>query len=200
MKDYTNTTDEQLQQLAASGDPEAQAALAGRYGQLVRACARPYFLVGGDGEDLIQEGMIGLLSAMRTYDPRENTSFRAFAHKCIRNRIVSVLRSAGRKKHEPLNSSIPLDDVLSEDSLSHSVFQRVPEEQVLARESEQEFISTYRRCLSKFEIQVLQHYLRGLSYPEIAAAVGCDRKAVDNAVQRIRRKLARYPCGETSES
>lgn len=202
MNDYAKATDEQLQQLASSGDPMAEEDLVERYGRLVRMCARPYFLIGGDSEDLIQEGMLGLLSAIRMYDAQKESSFQTFAEKCIRNRIASALRSAGRKKHEPLNSGLSLDDVLSDESLSlgNQAFQRVPEEQVLARESAQEFTSTYWRCLSKFEIQVLQHYLRGFSYREIAAMIGRGPKAVDNAVQRIRRKLAKYPRGESSES
>ncbi len=202
MKEHTNATDEQLQRLAAAGDQEAEAVLAERYARLVRACARPCFLAGGDSEDLIQEGMIGLLSAMRMYDAEKSASFRTFAEVCIRNRIASALRSAVRKKHEPLNSGLSLEDVLSDESLSlgNQAFQRVPEEQVLARESAQEFQSTYWRCLSKFEAQVLRAYLRGYSYSEIASALGRDPKAVDNAVQRIRRKLAKHPCGESSES
>ena len=202
MKDYAKTTDEQLQILVAGGDHEAEAALAERYVRLVRVCARPHFLTGGDSEDLIQEGMIGLLSAMRMYDGEKGASFRAFAEVCIRNRIASALRSAARKKHEPLNSGLSLEDVLSDESLSlgNQAFQRVPEEQVLARESAQEFNSTYWRCLSKFEAQVLRAYLCGYSYLEIAAEVGRDPKAVDNAVQRIRRKLAKHPCGESSKS
>lgn len=202
MKEHTNATDEQLQRLAAAGDQEAEAALAERYARLVRVCARPHFLAGGDSEDLIQEGMIGLLSAMRMYDAEKGASFRTFAEVCIRNRIASALRSAVRKKHEPLNSGLSLEDVLSDESLSlgNQAFQRVPEEQVLARESAQEFQSTYWRCLSKFEAQVLRAYLRGYSCSEIASALGRDPKAVDNAVQRIRRKLAKHPCGESSKS
>lgn len=202
MNDYAKATDEQLQKLVASGDHMAEETLAERYGRLVRACARPYFLIGGDSEDLIQEGMIGLLSAMRMYDPEKESSFKTFAEVCIRNRIASALRSAGRKKHEPLNNGLSLDDVLSDESLTlgNQAFQRIPEEQVLARESAHELRSTYWRCLSKFEIQVLQLYLRGLSYREIAAELGCDPKSIDNAVQRIRRKLAKHSCGESSES
>ncbi len=202
MKEHTNATDEQLQRLAAAGDQEAEAVLAERYVRLVRVCARPYFLTGGDSEDLIQEGMIGLLSAMRMYDAEKGASFRTFAELCIRNRIASALRSAARKKHEPLNSGLSLEDVLSDESLSlgNQAFQRVPEEQVLARESAQEFHSTYWRCLSKFEAQVLRAYLCGYSCSEIASALGRDPKAIDNAVQRIRRKLAKHPCGESSKS
>lgn len=202
MSDFVMISDEKLQALAAARQSGAENALAERYIRLVRACARPYFLVGGDSEDLIQEGMLGLLSAIREYDAQKGASFRTYAEICIHNRIQSAIRSAGRKKHAPLNDGIPLDDVLSDESKSQGAqyFQRSPEEQVLARETEKEFSSTYSRCLSKFEARVLNLYLDGYSYQEIAIAVGRDRKAVDNAIQRIRRKIAKLPPGDSSNS
>ena len=165
-------------------------------------CARPYFLIGGDSEDLIQEGMIGLLFAIREYNGEKGASFRTYAHICIQNRIKSAVRSAQRMKNAPLNDGIPLDDVLSDESqsLGTHLYARSPEEQVLARETEKEFISAYSRCLSKLEAEILPLFLDGLSYEEIAAASGRDVKAVDNAVQRIRRKLAKLSSGENSAS
>ena len=203
MKDlYVSLSDEQLQALAADREAGAEEMLAERYVRLVRICARPYFLNGGDSEDLIQEGMLGLLSAIREFDPGKGASFKTYAETCIRNRIQSAIRSAARKKHAPLNDGIPLEDVLSDDSqsLGTQLFQRSPEEQVLARETEKEFISAYSRCLSRFEAQILRLYLAGLSYQEIAAQTGRAPKSVDNAVQRIRRKLAKLPSGENSVS
>lgn len=194
-------TDEQLQALAAERRSGAEEALAERYVRLVRVCARPYFLNGGDSEDLTQEGMLGLLSAIREFDAGKGASFKTYAEICIRNRIQSAIRSAARKKHAPLNDGVSLDDVLSDESqsLGSQYFQRSPEEQVLARETEKEFISAYSRRLSKLEAQVLSLFLEGLSYQEMAAALGRDTKAVDNAVQRIRKKLASLPSGESSE-
>jgi RNA polymerase sporulation-specific sigma factor len=200
MRIFTEISDEELQTLAKNGDGDAEEALAERYIRIVRMCARPYFLAGGDSEDLTQEGMLGLLSAIREYDPAKGSSFKTFAETCIHNRIQSAIRAAVRKKHTPLNDGVSLEEVLSDESQSQvaQTFQRIPEEQVLARESEKEFISTYWRCLSRFEAQVLGLYLEGLSYHEMVARTGRDSKAIDNAVQRIRCKLAQLPSGDNS--
>lgn len=196
MKNYAELSDENLQQLAAQGDSFAEDGLVKRYIRLVRICARPYFLAGGDSEDLTQEGMLGLLSAIREYNQAMNTSFKTYAELCIRRRLISAVKSASRRKHTPLNEGVSLEDYYSvEDQFSPAysalAFQRVPEEQVLARERADELSHTYSRCLSQFEVNVLRHYLDGLSYRAIAQAVGRSEKSVDNAVQRIRRKLAR---------
>ena len=198
---YSTISDEELQFLAAKREAGAEEALVERYVRFVRVCSRPYFLIGGDSEDLIQEGMIGLLSAIREYDPEKGASFKTFANICIHNRIQSAVRSAGQKKHKPLNDCIPLDDVLSDESKSQGArfSHPSPEEQVLARETEQEF-STYPRYLSKFETKVAELFLEGLSYQEIADHLECNVKSVDNAIQRIRRKLAKSPLGDNSES
>ena len=190
-------SDEQLQALAASGDSGAEDILARRYVRQVRICARPFFLAGGDSEDLIQEGMLGLLMAVREYDPGKGVLFRTYAEICIRNRIQSAIRSAARKKHAPLNDGVPLDIVLSDESqsLGEPFFSRSPEEQVLARETEKELISASAERLSDLEARILSLYLDGLSYQEMAAVTGRDAKAVDNAVQRIRKKLANLPSG-----
>jgi len=197
---YDILTDEQLLSLARQREAGAEEELAQRYHRMVRACARPFFLRGGDSEDLIQEGMLGLLSAIREFDIDKGASFKTYAEICIRNRIQSAIRSASRKKHAPLNDGVSLDEVLSDESQSLGVqyFQRSPEEQVLARETEKEFVTAYSQRLSKLEGQILRLYLDGLSYQEIAAATGRDGKAVDNAVQRIRRKLAKLPSGDNS--
>lgn len=200
-KAFTNLSDfsdEKLQQLAVSGDLRAEEQLALRYSRLVRICARPYFLAGGDSEDLTQEGMFGLLSAIREYDSASETLFKTYAEICIKRRIISAVKAASRKKHIPLNEGLSLEDILSEEAGSHivscgEVFRRVPEEQVLAKESESEFYSTFSRCLSKFEEKIMRLYLAGLSYAEMAQQLDRPIKSVDNAVQRIRRKLAQQP-------
>lgn len=199
MMDISQLSDAELLSLVAAGDAAAEEALAERYSRLVRICARPLFLAGGDSEDLIQEGMLGLLSAIRQYDPASNVPFKAYAEVCISNRIYSAIKSASRQKHSPLNSGISLDSILSEESQTQvSTYPgancRVTEEQVLARESEQELLSAFTRYLSAFEARVLRLYLSGLlSYAEMAAETGKPEKSIDNAVQRIRRKLARLP-------
>lgn len=195
MIDYQKYSDDQLQMLAASGNGEAEEQLALRYSRLVRICARPYFLAGGDSEDLTQEGMLGLLSAIREFDGSMSTSFKTYAELCIKRRLISAIKSAARLKHTPLNDGVSLENILSEKfqtkaALFDEAFRRTPEEQVLARESENEIIHTYSRCLSKLETEILGLFLEGLSYREMAEYTNRPVKSVDNAVQRIRRKLA----------
>ncbi|MEG1987661.1 MAG: sigma-70 family RNA polymerase sigma factor [Oscillibacter sp.] len=180
--------------MAASGNRDAEEELVTRYNRLVRTCARPFFLIGGDSEDLTQEGMVGLLKAVREYDALKDASFRTFAEICIRNRLYSVLRSAARDKHAPLNQSVPLDtpffDPTSYTSGTSNLAQRNPEELLIDREHTKSLLSGVRKQLSEFEAKILGYYLDGLSCREIAAQVGRPPKSVDNAVQRIRRKVA----------
>lgn len=175
-------SDEDLCLLAAKGDAEAEEALILRYGRVVRVCARPLFLVGGDSEDLIQEGMLGLLDAIRQFDPQRDASFRTFAEVCVRNRLRSAVRADARSKNQPLNFSVSLDEAEGESTLPLS-----PEEMMIDQESRQERLAR----LSPFENQVLSLYLTGASYEDIAQRLQRSAKSVDNAVQRIRRKLAR---------
>ena len=112
MTEYTNYPDNELQRLAAEGDAAAEETLIDRYARLVRICARPFFLAGGDSEDLTQEGMLGLLSAIRRFDPKGSTPFRTFAEVCIRNRIIGAVKSASRKKHDPLNDGVSLEYII----------------------------------------------------------------------------------------
>lgn len=199
MKDYTQFTDEALQRAALSGDSQAEEQLAMRYSRLVKACARPYFLAGGDSEDLTQEGMLGLLSAIREYDCSQNASFKTYAELCIKRRLYTAIKSASRMKHTPLNEGISLDDVMSDETLSVAPpFSRGPEEQVLARERADEITDTYKRHLSAFEARICELFLQGLSYREMAEITRRPEKSIDNAVQRIRRKLAQHPNLATS--
>ena len=194
MRDLIELSDNDLQCRAVNGDRAAEESLAARYMQLVRACARPLFLAGGDSEDLSQEGMFGLLSAIREFDPSQGVSFRSFAEHCIRMRLYSAVKTASRLKHLPLNDSMPLeqlsDDPSSQLSAAPELFRRSPEDLVLARESKEELKQLFNRRLSPLEKQVLDLFLDGLSYRDIAQVLKKDEKSVDNAVQRIRRKLA----------
>ena len=187
-------TDEELCRLAASGNRDAEETLVTRYNRLVRTCARPFFLAGGDSEDLTQEGMVGLIKAVREYDGSKETSFRTFAEVCIRNRLYSVLRAAARDKHLPLNQSVPLDtpffDSNSYTSGSGDLAQGNPETFLIERERTAALLAGVRKQLSEFEAKILGYYLDGLSCREIAETVGKPPKSVDNAVQRIRRKVA----------
>lgn len=197
--------DESLCRLAASGSREAEEILVCRYTRLVRTCARPFFLIGGDSEDLTQEGMVGLIKAVREYDAEKAASFRTFAEVCIRNRLYSVLRAAARDKHSPLNQSVPLDppffDSNSYTSGTNDLAQGNPETFLIDREHTAALLAGVRKQLSEFEAKILGYYLDGLSCRDIAGLVGKPPKSVDNAVQRIRRKVARQLIsGELSES
>lgn len=200
-------TDETLCLHAASGDRIAEEVLVMRYNRLVRICARPYFLAGGDSEDLIQEGMVGLLSAVREFSPEKGSSFRAYAETCIKNRILSAIRAAARDKHTPLNHYVSYETPLLDGSTDSYPFsasrqpQQDPEELLISREERRERLGTLKGQLSGLEADILDLYLRGFSYAEIAGQVKRSPKAVDNAVQRIRRKVARhFTSGDFSES
>ena len=147
---------------------------------------------------------MGLLSAIRSYHNGEDVPFKSYADLCIRNRIRSAVKSASRRKHLPLNSGVPLDDLLSEENMPEAFLsfdRRTTEDQVLDKENEQELQSAFAKLLSPLEQKVLSLYLTGMSYGEMALQTGKSEKSIDNAVQRIRRKLARLPhFGEFSES
>lgn len=195
-KEIAACTDEQLCAMAAAGDREAADLLVTRYYGMVRACARPLFLAGGDGEDLIQEGMFGLIQAIREYDADKAASFHTYAEICIRNRLFSALRAASRGKHYPLNESISLDTP-SFDSSSYTAgtldpSHTDPELLIAERDHVESLLESTRKHLSEFEAKILGYYLEGLSCHEIAKAVGKSPKSVDNAVQRVRRKAAQH--------
>ena len=191
-------SDEALCAQAAAGDRRAEESLVVRYNRLVRMCARPYFLAGGDSEDLIQEGMVGLLGAIREYDPGKAASFRTYAEVCVKNRLFSAVKAAARDKHTPLNNSVSFETPLfsgSGERFACGTPDRQaedPEEIFLSREAFRERMRALHGQLSGFEASILRLYLNGLSYSEIAAEVNKSPKSVDNAVQRIRRKLAQH--------
>ncbi len=177
-----------------------------RYHRLVRICARPFFLVGGDSEDLIQEGMVGLLTAVRMFDQEKQTTFRTYAEICIRSRLISAIQMASRDKHTPLNSCVSFEPSLFDGTSNHYLSDtsdlglKNPEDVLIHREARQEQIDVLKSQLSGFEAQILGFYLNGLSYSEIAQEVGRPLKSVDNAVQRIRRKVAlQIQSGERSQ-
>lgn len=176
-------SDEELCQFVASGSRDAEELLVKRYLRTVRMCARPYFLAGGDSEDLIQEATFGLLKAIREFDSGHDAKFRTFAEVCIRNRIRSAVATASRSKHAPLNDSIPFESPMLGSGAS-------PEELYISREEKEERLSVLKRKLSPLEQHILALFLHGLSYREISEQVGRPIKSVDNAIQRIRRKVA----------
>lgn len=182
--------DEQLCEILQNGNNDAGEILASRYRRLVRSCAHPYFLAGGDSEDLLQEGMFGLIKAMREFRPDREAAFSTFAEVCIRNRLCSVIRAAGAGKHSPLNDSVPLNASMLDAQPQYS--QLDPEDLLIDREKAAALLNRVRSQLSDFEVRVLDLYLDGLSCGEIADTVDKSYKSVDNAVQRIRRKVGRH--------
>lgn len=172
-------------------DPQAQETLILRYGDLVRSCTRALFLAGSDYEDLVQEGMIGLLQAIRTYDPAQGISFRTFAAICIRRRAISAVRAAGAQKHQPLNASVPYQ-TSSFGAADEQDLHTDPEKVMIGQEALAAFYSWMDSALSPLEQKVLELYLQGLSYHEIAKRIQRPTKSVDNAVQRIRAKAASH--------
>ena len=203
----SNPSDECLCVRSKSGDRSAAEELVLRYNRVVRVCARPYFLAGGDSEDLIQEGMLGLWNAIREYDSRREGSFRTYAETCIRNRLRSAIKAAARDKHSPLNNSVSFETPLFDGFAVHDICGREyrclenPEDTLIGQEEVRERMNVLKGQLSGFEAKILGLYLEGLSYSEIAAEVKRSPKSVDNAVQRIRRKVAQhFSSGDVSES
>ena len=182
-------SDEALCTALQNGTSAAGDILAHRYRKLVRCCAHPYFLAGGDSEDLLQEGMFGLIKAMREFRADRETSFQTFAEVCIRSRLCSVIRASRAGKHSPLNESVPLNAFLLDAQPQYS--QLDPEDLLIDREKAAALLNQVRSQLSELEVRVLDLYLDGCSCGEIAATVGKSYKSVDNAVQRIRRKIGR---------
>jgi len=173
--------------------------LINKYKSFVRAKARTYFLIGADREDIIQEGMIGLFKAIRDYKGDKLSSFRAFAELCITRQIITAIKTATRQKHIPLNSYVSLNkpifdeesdrtlmDIISEESISD------PEELMINREEFLGIENKMGEILSSLEWEVLTSYLEGKSYQEIAEELDRHVKSIDNALQRVKRKLEKY--------
>lgn len=196
--------DEVLCALTAAGDRLAEETLIRRYSRLVRVCARPFFLAGGDSEDLIQEGMLGLLKAIREFDPLRDASFRTFSVICIRRCILSAIAAASCNKHGPLNESVPFETSFfdfSSEWTGGSLEQGNPEDLLIDQEESRERIDWLKGQLSPLECDILDCFLKGYSYQEIACSVGRPIKSVNNAVQRIRHKVVRRSSpGVCSES
>ena len=193
---YSALSDDELVGLFRSGDGVAGSELAVRYRPLVKRCTRPYFLVGGDSEDLIQEGMIGLVSSIQSYQPGGSALFRSYAELCVKRRILSAIKAAARFKHMPLNYRLSLEDIYSDDGealarMADERYNLSPEELIIEQEKKTDLYALCRRILSPLEKKVLAFYLEGLSYEEIAGRCGKPVKSVDSALQRIKRKLSR---------
>ena len=190
--------DGKLVRLAQSGDNDAMEQLCAEYKDTVRMLARPYFLIGADRDDLIQEGMIGLYKAVRDYEPGHDMSFRSFAELCIVRQIITAIKQATRKKHVPLNTYISFykatDDENERTLIDTMPAARTdnPEELIISRESMTDMTKMLDTMLTPLEKNVLELFLEGRSYQEIAAVLGRGPKTVDNALQRIKKKLEAY--------
>ena len=198
--DFTNLTDEEILLAIKDNDDElALEYLINKYRNFVRAKARSYFLIGADREDIIQEGMIGFYKAIRDFRNDKLSSFRAFAELCVTRQIITAIKTATRQKHIPLNSYISLNkpiydedsdrtlmDVLSGGKISDQ------EELVISRVEFADIEKKMEEILSDLEWRVLMSYLDGKSYQEIAADLGRHVKSIDNALQRVKRKLEKY--------
>ncbi len=196
---YKVMGDEDIVYLAQKGDEAAQEYLINKSRNFVRAKARSYFLIGADREDIIQEGMIGLYKATRDFRADRLASFRAFAELCITRQIITAIKTATRQKHIPLNSYISLNKPIYDENSDRTLLDIIsgsrisdPEELIISQE---EFIGIEEKMgeiLSPLEWKVLMAYLEGKSYQEIAADLGRHVKSIDNALQRVKRKLERY--------
>ena len=191
-------SDEDLVFRAQSGDGEAVEKLVSRYKSFVSLRSQAFFLAGADRDDVIQEGMIGLYKAILRFDCARGASFKTFAELCINRQILTAVKTASRQKHQPLNSYVSMN--LGADAVScheQSGFvaaeqKQNPEYILIERENLNGIHGRIDEVLSKFEAEVLMHHLNGLSYNEIAKQLGRDSKAVDNALQRIKRKLEKF--------
>ncbi len=191
-----NCDDEELIYLASQGDLVAEECLINKYKKLVKIKARSYFLIGADTEDIIQEGMIGLYKAVRNYQFKKLSSFKAFAELCITRQIITAIKSATRQKHIPLNSYISLNrPIYNEDSdrtlldIVDNISINDPQDLFLNGEKLNNLKVRIKKILSDLERDVLESYLDAKSYQEIAADLGRHVKSIDNALQRIKRKL-----------
>ena len=203
MKELKTISDEKLLRQIQSGNDDAMECLLERYRDMVRKEARRFFLAGGDEEDLIQEGMIGLFKAIRDYDTGRDASFFTFADLCVSRQMYTAIQAAGRLKNAPLNSyiSIYADYSRQEEGESSeevklinsliSPLEKNPEELLIDRENVERIEQMIERELSPFEKQVLDLYLTGMSYGQIAKVLGRDDKSTDNALQRVKAKIRR---------
>ena len=195
---YQDYTDEALVDLSRMGDNEAEEHLIRRYKEVVRAKTRIYFIVGADEEDVAQEGMIGLFKAIKSFDPDRKASFRTFAELCINSQIMSAIKTANRQKHTPLNSSLSFSSPIGEteeSTLGETIStppDADPEALLVGKETISSILTNDGGMLSEFEQFVWNERMKGKTYAQIAEMAGRSTKAIDNAVQRTKKKIIEY--------
>ena len=197
---YEELTDEELIALFRDGDQEAMEKLLNKYKEMVLGKARSMYILGGDSDDLIQEGMLGLFKAVRDYDSGRDASFRTFAQLCVTRQLYTAVKASSRKKHLPLNTAISLSRPVREDGEEEEEFldcleadaSSNPEVYLIGQEEMERLEEKIERELSPFEKQVLELHLTGMGFVEIAHVLNRDEKSTDNALQRIRTKLKKW--------
>ncbi|HOA14840.1 MAG TPA: RNA polymerase sporulation sigma factor SigH [Bacillota bacterium] len=197
--DFNMLTDETIVEYARDGNTEAAEYLIHKYKNFVRSKARSYFLVGADREDIIQEGMIGLYKAIRDFRRDKQVYFRSFAELCVTRQIITAIKTATRQKHIPLNSYVSLNKPIYDEESDRTLMDVLsgnhvadPEEMFISHEEMQDMESEMTGALSDLEMKVLVSYLDGRSYQEIADDLDRHIKSIDNALQRIKRKVEKY--------
>ncbi|PJN90568.1 MULTISPECIES: RNA polymerase sporulation sigma factor SigH [Bacillaceae] len=196
---YLQFDDDELIGLVHTGDSEALDYLIQKYRNFVRAKARTYFLIGADKEDIVQEGMIGLYKAVRDFKGDKLSSFKAFAELCITRQIITAIKTATRQKHIPLNSYVSLDKPIYDEESDRTLMDIIsgtkvldPEELIINKEEFDDIELKMAELLSDLERKVLALYLDGQTYQEISEELNRHVKSIDNALQRVKRKLERY--------
>lgn len=196
---FLHLDDDILVELVHKGESEALDFLIHKYRNFVRAKARTYFLIGADKEDIVQEGMIGLYKAIRDFKEDKLTSFKAFAELCITRQIITAIKTATRQKHIPLNSYVSLDKPIYDEESDRTLLDVItgtktmnPEDLIINQEEFDDIELQMGELLSDLERKVLALYLDGQSYQEISEELNRHVKSIDNALQRVKRKLERY--------
>lgn len=194
---YSDITDEQIAQRAKNGDSTACDYLVRKYKNFVKARTKSFYLVGAEREDVVQEGMIGLFKAIQSFDPVKRVTFKTFAELCVTRHIITAVKASTRQKHIPLNNYVSLykpdsgSEYLENCGEGSQQLQN-PEQLIIDEENMRGVEDCMGEVLSQFESEVLAHHLSGIGYSRIAELIGKDAKSVDNALQRIKRKLEKY--------
>ena len=196
---YGTQRDEDLIEIIKCGNQQAQEYILNKYKPLVKAKARAYFLIGADREDIIQEGMIGLYKAIRDYQEDKNASFHVFADLCVTRQIITAIKAATRQKHIPLNSYVSLNKPVFEEGSNQTYLDMLkegeilnPEALLIGQEDKNSIEAHIAKVLSEFESRVLLMYLQGKSYYEISKIIEKPEKSIDNALQRVKKKIQKF--------
>ncbi|MBK1812567.1 RNA polymerase sporulation sigma factor SigH [Clostridium sp. YIM B02505] len=194
--EFKEISDEEVVIRAKKGNTNAQEYLINKYENFVKTKARSYFLIGADKEDIYQEGMIGLYKSIRDFNPEKLTSFKAFAELCVTRQIITAIKTATRQKHIPLNTYVSLNKPIYDEESDRTLLDVLaglkitdPEELIISKEEMTHIEKEMGRVLSDLEMEVLMSYLDGKSYQEIACDLDRQAKSIDNALQRVKRKL-----------